>query len=286
MRTVSRFSQLYWRAAKPSTGLVIMMTNILTLEGFCWGLCLSLLRWWMGQLQAQIQVFCRNTLWFYFSSCRVLGDLGKRMQGLFVLPRRYETWHSLQFFCSQPMKPRARLITWLPFILPSSKAEGRSFLLQRGGRSQDVAQESRSVRRTWGSASNSRASLRGGGRRGPLHQVWCPSRCCRFRFMQSYLSLRVAEGRLPLQVWVFPMGCISAGNRSTRVLARARECVTPFEQKGSTGWGSEPSCPHRSAQSCSGTLIWAIQGEVRKRSPVSLWRSRELIAEVNDKLLG
>lgn len=34
-----------------------------------------------------------------------------------------------------------------------------------------MAQESRSVRRTGGSASNSRASLRGGGRRGPLHQV-------------------------------------------------------------------------------------------------------------------
>lgn len=34
-----------------------------------------------------------------------------------------------------------------------------------------MAQESRSVRRTGGSASNSRASLGGGGRRGPVHQV-------------------------------------------------------------------------------------------------------------------
>lgn len=34
-----------------------------------------------------------------------------------------------------------------------------------------MAQESRSVRRTGGSAFNSRASLGGGGRRGPVHQV-------------------------------------------------------------------------------------------------------------------
>lgn len=211
------------------------------------------------------------------------------MQGLFVLPRRYETWHSLQFFCSQPVKPWARFITWLPFVLPSSKAEGRSFLLQRGGRSQDVAQESRSVRRTWGSAFNSRASLGGGGRRGPLHHIRCGVHHAAADSSLCNLSLRVAEGRLPLQVWVFPICCISAGNGNTRVLARARGwkvCVTPFEQKGSTGGGSEPSCPHRSAQSCSGALIWAIQGEVRKRSPVSLWRSRYLIAKVNDKLLA
>lgn len=161
------------------------MTNILTLEGFVEG-CAFL---------------CCNDEWDNFgllpkskfsveipsdSNSVVVGSweiFGKRMQGLFVLPRRYETWHSLQFFCSQPVKPRARLITWLPFVLPSTKAEGRSFLLQRGGRSQDVAQESRSVRRTWGSASNSRASLGGGGRRGPSHQLWCPSHCCRSRFM-------------------------------------------------------------------------------------------------------
>lgn len=41
-------------------------------------------------------------------------------------------------------------------------------------------------------------------------------------YVKLFIIKRVAVGKLPLQVWVFPMGCISAGKGSTRVLARAR----------------------------------------------------------------
>lgn len=184
----------YWKAAKLSTGLVIIMTNTFTLRaGVGWlGLCLALSQWWMGQPQAVrcpalplapcfccFSVFVVVVVFLEITSVErdynsiVIGSWeiwGKESRAcLFSCgPGGMKPGFHLQFFCSQPLQPWARLITRLPFVLPSSKAEGRCVLLQRGGRSQDVAQERRSVRRMWGSAFHSKACLEGGGGRGSL----------------------------------------------------------------------------------------------------------------------
>lgn len=59
--------------------------------------------------------------------------------------------------------------------------------------------------------------------------------------VKLFIVKRVAVGRLPEQVWVFAMGCISAGNGSARVLARARgpSCwaiPSPPQAEGQRKW--------------------------------------------------